>query len=134
MEVADELGYHIDAGSTALTMGTNLFGNFLPDAPNTAVSITEYSGGPPTRVMGASNPAWENPRVQVISRSTSPQTAKANARLVWNLLEGVVNQTVGGSSGSYYLRIECLQSPFLMKRDPQYRSVFAFNVDVERSI
>src|SRR5581483_597610 len=101
MEVADEIGNFIDVGSTKFTMGTNLFGQYLPDSPDDAVAIVEYGGSPPTRVMGTSNPAWENPRLQVVSRSADPQTAKANARIVWNLLEGVVNRTVGGTSGSY---------------------------------
>lgn len=129
--IEDVAGF-IDSGSTALTAGTNLFMNFLPDTPNTAVAVYETGGAPPEFVFGSTTPAWRNPRVQVVSRSTSSQTARTRIETVYRRLAGVSNTTLQGASGPNYLSITPVQDPFLLGRDEQARVTFACNFAVSR--
>lgn len=129
MGLIEEFGTYIDSASTRFTAGTNLFGNALPDEPNTATSLTEYGGGAPEYVFANDLPVNENQRVQVSCRSTSSTRARANAQAAWVAVSGIANETLSGKS---WLRAKPVQSPFLLRRDEQGRVIFAFNCDVMR--
>jgi hypothetical protein len=106
------------------TSGTNLFVAYLPDAPTNAVVVYEYAGAPPTEVF--SSTAHERPRIQVVSRSDVYLTARSKAKLAWDTLNAVANQTL---SSTLYLRVRVLQSPFLMGRDENSNALVAFNAE-----
>ena len=130
MGLIEELATYLDSGSTKYALGTNLFMNDLPDIPATATAIFETGGVPPSRTFAPSTrAAWENQRVQVYCRSTSSVTARANMETAWALLDAVVNTTL---SGTTYLRVEAIQSPFLLNRDQAGRVAYAANFDCAR--
>ena len=61
----------IDAGSTALTVGTNLYANTLPpDVATVAVGVFERPGQPRVATYGETS-AYDRPTVTVIARSTA---------------------------------------------------------------
>lgn len=147
MPVADEIGYHLTANTTGQTFGTSLFVNALPDetAGVSTVIVETASFGPQQTMGGATLPQWEHARVQVITRSTqplggsgiaNPTAARTRAQKTWECLTKIVNQTVGATSvGSrYYLRVEPLQSPFLLDRDNRGRTLFAANYECWRKV
>lgn len=132
--MVEEVTTYLDSGSTRFTAATNLFANVLPHEPATVSAIIETGGVPPTHTFQPAGAQWENPAFQMTFRSTAPATARANAQAAWDLLDVVANQGLPTSTGTYYLRIELLQSPFLLKRDEQDRAVFAFNAIAMRTV
>lgn len=133
MGLIEEVGTYVDSNSTRFALGTSLFLNLLPDGSTvaaTAAAIIETGGSPAVHTIGGSTrPSWEIARVQVLCRSTSPVTARANADAAWTILEGVQNQAL---SGTTYMRISTMQPPFLAWRDDRERPVFAFNAECWR--
>lgn len=135
--VMDELGTYLDANSTAITVGTNAFKGFLPETSVRAIAIFETGGVAPTHTFAGSLPLIERPRVQVIARSTKPVAgAPASATgvrsvmdVVWRLLDGIHNQAL---SGTTYLRVSAVQSPYLLEVDSRGRQVWSASFDVAR--
>ena len=127
--MVEDLGAYLDSNSTRWAAGTSLFYNYLPDAPNRAASIVETGGSAPARAFGSTGPSWEQGRVQVVCRSTSSATARADADAAFALLEGIQNQTL---TSNIFLRVSAVQSVFLLERDAKGRPVFGCNYDVWR--
>jgi Bacteriophage minor capsid protein len=83
----------------------NIFEDFLPDEPDRAVALYELTGTKPQRTLGKGF-AWEEPRLRVVNRAPQgtagePGTgswplAKADARVIWDLLRQINNQLVNG--------------------------------------
>lgn len=132
MGLLEEIGTHLDTSSTRFSLGTSLFLGILPDASTiagTAGAVIETGGSPPMHTFASTRPVWEVATVQVLCRSTSPVTARANMDDAWTILDRVANQTL---SGSTYLRITALQSPFLAWRDERERTVYGANFECWR--
>lgn len=133
MGMVEEVASYLTAQlSTRFQLGVNTFINFLPDEPATAAAIFETPGRAPDDTFGQAA-AIEMPRFQLVTRSsgdnTGPTIARANIDAAWLKLHGVANQTL---SGSTYLRISAVQSPFLLDRDPRGRVEFACNFETMR--
>ncbi len=132
MGMVEEVGTYLAAQSTRFVVGTNLYLNYMPDEPATASVIIEYPGAAPSDVF-ARKPAVEAPRFQLVCRSsgdgTGPTVGRANIDAAFTTLHQVGNQTL---SGSTYLSISALQSPFLLDRDPRGRVEFACNFECQR--
>lgn len=106
-----------------------LFKSRLPDNVDTALALYETGGEAPIRSFQVTvgSVMAEQPRVQVLSRALSYQTARNNIHSVWKLLENVQNRTINSVR---YLRIAAVQSPFMLERDANDRAVLACNFDV----
>jgi len=116
------------------TGGTNLFAGLLPPTPDEAIAIYETGGTAPEHTMGnvAGAGVLERPRVQVISRASTYEVARANAQKAWLLLDKLPTRTINGVQ--YYYG-QAVQSPFLMGRDEQQGSpLVAFNVDILKAM
>jgi hypothetical protein len=135
--ILDVLDY-IDAGSTALTKGTNLFANVLPDEVRTvAVGVFEQQGAAPERVYGG-NDAWVKPTVQVITRTTAPidaapapnpTSARNAAWATYRRLNGVANLALSTASA----RVATIlpeHPPYLLDTDEEGRQRFSFTAGV----
>lgn len=130
---------YLDAGSTALSKGTNLFANVLPDEVRTvAVGVFEDSGRPPDMVFGATD-AFVRPTVQVIARSTMPVDAApapnpTNARnAIWQVyrrLKSVGNAQLSTSSPRLYGAFEPEQAPYFLDTDEEGRQRFTVTFGV----
>lgn len=129
MGLVEELGTFLDAQSTRFTLGANLFLNRMPSEPNTAASIIETGGLPPAHVFGNDLPAWENQRVQIMCRSTSSVTARANMNDAWLQVQEIANEDL---SNRGWMRCSAVQSPFSLGQDDQGRQLFASNFDCQR--
>lgn len=128
MAILEDIAALIDSSSTTFTLGTNLFMGRLPDSPDTCCAVYQYGGEEPMNVMGGdSMPPLEEPRVQVLVRATGYATAQSTATTIWTYLETVLNENL---SGTRYLRISAVQSPFPLERDAQDRVIFAQNFRV----
>ena len=118
------------AGTSASTTG-NVFASRLPHTPATAIVVLQSPGGPPQHSFTGGVP-FEQPRVQVIVRSTSYATAESYAQTIWDGLDGIANSTTVSSSGPRYVEISALQSPFDLGRDDNEWARIACNYQVKK--
>lgn len=124
MPLLDALATYIDA-QTALTAATDLFKQFLPDSPDACVAIFEYAGLPPIHTFGANTQAiLERPKFQVICRNAAGEydLARSQAETLYTLLEKLSDTSL---SGTLYIRIEALHSPFALEPDAKGRTLVA---------
>lgn len=121
------------------TVGSTIFYGSLPDSVAQGVVVVETGGifplhtmgsGPATTV-GAGVAAVERPRVQVMTRASVYETARAMAQDAFNLLDGLRDRTVNSRR---YLWVRAVQSPFDLGRDLNDRAQFAFNLDVTKLV
>jgi Bacteriophage minor capsid protein len=131
----DELATYLQTAGVG-TLSTTLFKGQLPmDVPATVetalVALLEIPGLPPVRSHDAQR--FEQPVVQVVSRGIpyGYEGARDQAQLAWEALDAVSNQVL---SGTGYLRIEALQSPYLLKIDDMHRPFIVFSVRCQRAL
>lgn len=137
MPLLDHVATYLDAQSTRFTVPTNLMKTIMLDAstkiPDTVTVLYETAGLPPVHAFSTGsgvNRLFERPTLEVMCRSTSYQTARANAFTVFTLLDGLNAQTLSSVS---YRSIAAVQSPFPLFRDQSDRWVFTATYDVEKS-
>lgn len=139
----DDIATYLAAQSTAFTVFSGTAGDlskaFMPstgvpdtfaslfDTPGTATSF-EFSTGASPSVL------YEQPSLQLLSRSSSAQTAKTRARTAYTILDGITNTKLPTSTGTLYIDIVADQPPFLVGRDANQRFQYSvnFTVRVER--
>jgi hypothetical protein len=112
-------------GSLAVTK------SFMPDSPNDLIAMYETGGSSPVDMTGSLLPGYERPRVQILSRSKIPETARLNAEKAYQALVQVANQ---GVNGTRYLKISAVQSPFQTGRDTSNRVTYAVNLEVWKEL
>ena len=134
----DEVCKFIDDNSTGRETGINLFKSFRHEnTPDTATFVQEYGGREPALRMGSSTPFYELPRIQILERSTDYQTARNNAEVWYRLFMGTNNTILKpstGATGTRYLALKPLQSPFSIGIDELERHQIVFNVEAMKSL
>jgi len=138
MTIATEIQDHLVGSSTGFvlggTAGGNVFVSQIPDsAPDTSVTIYETGGIGPSFGFASTEPLFETPGLQIVARSTSYATARANAESVYQALYAPVNASLTGST-TYYLRVTPQQSPFDMGRDDNGRHQVVCNYLAEKEV
>ena len=133
--VLEDLGVYLE-GLALVTVGTDLILGHMPSSPKVCCALLEYGGDPPLRNQseGAARSgaqSGERPRIQLLCRSDSYVTGRGLIQSIWEALDGVVNQTINGTS---YVRIASLQSPFFLEFDENKRYLFAVNFSVTKAV
>ena len=134
--ILDDVAKYLSTTVTALTLGTNLTKGFMPDSPDTVVTVFETGGYRPTHFLttGVQTRVYENPGIMVHARSTDYQTARNQADSVFTTLDGINNRMLPTTSGPrHYVSIDAVQSPFSIGRDKNDRFVFSVNFDVTKT-
>lgn len=118
--LADVMTYLSTAG-LGLTLGTNLFGSYLPDQPDQCVAIFEYPGSPSDFTMGSGVlPVVEETRFQVMARDVEVNYA-VNELLIQSIYRSILTVINVTLSGTWYQRWEAIQAPFFLHRDEKVR-------------
>ena len=110
--------------------GVDAFRDFAPEHPDQLVVLQEYGGDPVSLV----DPTVHR-SVQVLARDKNANTARQKALSIFKVLQdscgedGLVHFT-SERWGQVYLR----QTPFLLKRDQNDRSYYAFNIGITTTI
>lgn len=132
----DEIAEYIDTNSTAFALGgttANLGKGQMHDTqPDTFVGLFHSPGATPARAYSTGvivERVYEQPILQVMSRSTSIATALANAYLIYDMIDGLSNTTM---SGVRFLAIRALQSPGYIGHDDNRRILVSTNYNVKR--
>ena len=133
--ILDDVAKYLSTTVTALTLGTNLTKGFMPDSPDTVVTVFETGGYRPTHFLttGVQTRAYENPGIMVHARSTDQVTARNLAESVFTKLDGLNNRGLPTTTGKHYVSIDAVQSPFSIGRDKNDRFVFSVNFDVTKT-
>lgn len=138
MAFLDDVATYITANTTGFTVG-GVTGNLgkaqMNDTqPATMVGLFVTAGVGPTYTFSTANTAaavaYEGVNLQVMSRSTSFQTAYSNAARIYTALSGVTNTTVNSLR---YLDIVALQHPYDLGHDDNDRSLVVCNYAVKRA-
>lgn len=132
MATLDELGAFV-ASACSLTLGTTVFLGMMPSAPDACIALYEYPGLGPDFVFGQSAVSLESPRVQVLVRGAKSdyEAPRAVAETAYRACAAAGAQLI---SGTRYLRIAPLQSPFRLGTDDNGRVLIAFNLQVEKGL
>ena len=132
--ILNDIGIHLEDTST-LVLGVDLTLAFMPENPNTVTTIYETGGSGPLNAFstGGGTRVYEQPSIQIITRSTSYETARNIQETVFVALDGVNNQTVPSTGSVHYGSIDAVQSPFLINRDSNNRFKVGVNFDVLKS-
>jgi hypothetical protein len=131
----DDVATYLEAQSTRLTIGVNLTKSFQPDTPSTVTTLLETGGLFPLHAFttGSGTRYYEQPTLQVLSRSTDYQTVRATIESVFTILDGVNNTNLPTSTGVRYAAIDAIQSPFSIGRDSNDRFEMSVNFTIMKS-
>ncbi len=124
--VADVAGFGKFSGTTG-NVGRGI--NLDTIAPDTFVSLYDTQGFESSFTFSTSSTvsvAFEQPGLQILSRSVSYVTARDNAVLAHQVLDGFS----GTLSGTRYLSITAAQTPFFIGRDANDRPMFSVNFNI----
>lgn len=118
------------------TFGTDMFSGGLPPDPIECCALIEYGGEPPMRKQNdgaahSSAQGGERPRFQLLVRSADYETGRNFIQQIWDELDGIVNETIGGI---FYQRVAAIQSPFMLERDESDRWIFAVNFTATKEV
>lgn len=122
MFVVDEIAQYLRSNGIVTVYETT-----MPDVPDKAVAVYEYGG--PAPEFNHDGQAWENPRIQCVSRAPTYPEARQQAQQVYNLLNGQTNVVINGGG---YLSIKALQSPFPILPDNNQRDRVVINFEIAR--
>lgn len=128
MSVLEALGSFAQSAGAG-TLGVNLFVSRLPDKPDVAIALHEYSGGPPIEVFGPQGISLHRVRIQVTGRGARddyPQVRDA----VLTLYEQMAAITGITQNGFVILRVKPLGYPGLIGYDDKNRFRIVFNTEV----
>jgi len=138
MSVAAELVSFV-TGVGGRTAGTNLFyGEFKEMYPDDCAIIRETGGIAPEPNLGEGTTPGKGirlqfPSCQIVCRGVRDDYdgPRAVALALYTKLTSVLNQSIGGI---YYVSVDPIQEPFLMRTDETFRSYIAFNVHVIKEL
>lgn len=122
-----EIGAYLAANSIG-TVGTTIFYGQMPETPDDCVTLFEYAGEPPEDTHDAQH--YEKPGLQVLVRDTSYSDARTKIASISALLHTLANTSL---TGTKYLYIRAVQSPFVLERDSSNRVVMAQNFIVTKA-
>ncbi len=122
----------LKAYAVAQGVTTPIFKGLLPPSPDACIALHEYPGRDPEAGFGRAGVVRERPRVQVEVRGAPDDyvTPRTVAETLWQLFASITATTL---SGTLYLTVWPVQSPYLKDRDANKRVVFGFNLDVHKN-
>ena len=134
----DDLGTYLQTQGVG-TLEVDLFlGGFPLDTASAPVhdaimALIETAGMGPFHVHNQQQASFERPTIQVATRGAAYGYAAARTRsqAAFNVLDGSANMVL---SGTQYLSVLALQSPFFLHTDQANRPVIVFNVLIAKAI
>jgi hypothetical protein len=132
----EDLGTFLQSNGLG-TLAISLFLGSVPmddprhPTPDELIALIEVPGLPPVRTHDTAR--YEQPMVQVLTRGEPHGYAAARhqAEDAWLLLDGLGNQAL---SGTFYLWIVAMQSPYFLHTDARNRPVILFNIRCAKAL
>ena len=138
MPLLDDVGTYLAAQSTAFTKLAGSAGNLAKGVnldtvgPDTMTSLYDAQGFESSftfTTSGSVATAFEQPGLQILSRSTSYKTARDNCVVAFQILDGF-SGVLPTATGTRYLSIAGAQTPFFIGRDSNDRALFSVNFNI----
>ncbi len=123
-----EITDYLVAEGVATAVGTDLYEDFLPETPDTAMAVVLTSGPPSEQGFGQAAPWREFPRMQLLSRAVAYDAARATCQAAHDALGKVQATTLGTT---FYESI-APTAPFLLKVDDTGRVIYALNAQIAK--
>lgn len=110
--------------------GIDVFRDFTPEEPDSAIVLHEYPGDPASLYDDAVHRS-----VQISVRNKKADVARQNALEIFKTFRDAQNEDgkillTTDRWGQVYLR----QTPFFLKRDENNRTLYAFNIGITTTI
>jgi len=137
MTLLDELANYLVAATTLTVGGTTgtLTKAIMRDSqPDTVASLFETGGLPSMQAFstgGNTEVVYERPSVQLLSRSTSYETARGVAQNVYLQLDGLKTVEM---TGTRWLSVDAIQPPFSIGRDKNERYLVSVNFQARKQV
>ena len=130
--ILDDVMTYLGSASVGLTAGTNLFAGTCPESPDRSCAIYETGGMQPIHAMSGSpgNALVERPRISIITRAMTYQSARQLAQNIFQVMDGLTNTTINGTS---YLLVRAVNSPSQMDVD-KGRPRLVMNFDIMKKV
>jgi hypothetical protein len=132
----DEVANYLQAEGIGIIGQTLFMGSMPQDEPGTGsqdavMAVIEIPGQGPR--VAHDNTRYELPHLQIATRGApyGYQAARQKAQDAWDALEGLANTPL---SGTTYLLIEALQSPYFLRTDDLNRPHVIFNCRCARAL
>ena len=127
MPLLDDISDLLSSGTTS----TSISKDYMPTTPDTCLVVYGYGGLAPTHTMvnGPGLSVLEEPRVQIVARSMSLQSAHRDARSAYRVMNGLRKRTINGMT---YHWASSIQEPFLLERDANARFSVACNYELKK--
>lgn len=109
--------------------GIDTFRDFIPEAPDNLVAVTEYSGSP----MVPYEPSAHR-SVQVSVRNKSADEARRKALELFKALQPESEDNRVDFTPDRWGQVSLRQSPFRMKTDSSDRVTYGFNIGITTTI
>lgn len=107
------------AGRGLGTVGTDLFGSYLPASPQAAIAILETGGPQPNKELPIKKPTF-----QVMIRSADYPTGRAKLAAARSIFHGLNSQLMGST---FFFYIEAISEGGHLGRDTQGADLFSIN-------
>ncbi len=117
---------------TGVTSAT-VFTGTMPSAPDACVVLYETGGSGPDFHLGDPAIAIEKPTIQIVVRG-APTDYETPRTVIERIYQTLPTLTPFTQSGTSYLNIEPLQSPFLFKRDERNRISLVCNFYISKLV
>jgi len=122
----------LTVGGTTGTLGKAIM---LDTEPDTIAVLFETGGGASEYAFSTSTGTvavvYEQPNLQLLSRSTTYTQARTVAETVYTTLNGLGTTTM---TGTRYLSVDAVQSPFSIGRDDNERYLVSVNFRVKKEV
>jgi hypothetical protein len=131
MSLVEDMLVFVPTLTTGLVVGTNFFGDLLPDEPIKCVAVIATPGAGPDEVFGNDLPPVTRPRLQLMVRDATYAEAKTTVEQIWKGLMVVANIDI---NGTHYYRIGSTDVPSLLRKNARNNPIFSCNFDVSKQV
>lgn len=119
---------------TVGALGVDLFVGYMPDAPDSVLSIWEEPGPPVDRVLSGGSIGTDRSMVSLFSRGAATGQGAQNAEgRIWAVAEYLDAISARLISGVTFYSVARQGVPMLVERDANGRPVYRCNFLVERT-
>ena len=145
MPLLDDIATFLDAQSTAFTLLSGTSGNLAKtisldhSAVSDTIAVLYETGGAGNEYTfstssNSARVAIEKPSLQMLSRSSDYQTARNQAQVAYTILDGLAGRNLPTATGTRYLEITAVQTPFSLGRDDNDRPIISVNFNVWKQV
>ena len=121
----DDIGSYLATAGIG-TLGSSIFLGNMPDAPDNAIALYQYSGNAPELVGNL-----ESPRLTVRVRNTGYSAGMEKAQDILDALHTLADQTIGGTR---YLYVRATGSVNHLGRDNDNSALFTIDFIVAKEL